>query len=428
MQLDGICREPEIMASPPSAAARNLRCLWLARYLPYPLDAGAKVYSARLAQSLAATGVQVRFAGFGDAHAAARADSTIEWRAVPGQRRNPVVALWSQLPVAAAVDASGEYRRLLAAELEQAWDVIVFDGYGTGWALEICERRYARSPTRPVFVHVSHNHESAVWTTMTQEGGSVVKRLALGSNTRRIRSLEHRLLETADLVTTITEEDREAFAAMRKGKPMVALSPGFSGQPASHRTIDATTPRHVLLLGSFNWVVKRENLLRFIAIAAPEFARAGVTLDVVGDIPRSLLDNVKGTLATRFHGFVEDVSPFLAGARIACVPELVGGGFKLKFLDYFFGRLPVATLATAAAGLPADLRRETLCAADLETLVATIVRAIDRPSFLNALQLRAFELARDAFQWSDRGTRLHASILAVREQRGQAGAPVRSLS
>ncbi|HKE92896.1 MAG TPA: hypothetical protein VKB34_01205, partial [Povalibacter sp.] len=53
-----------------------LRCLWVSRYIPYPADAGAKVYSARLAESLAATGVELRYLGFGsdDAIPATAAD------------------------------------------------------------------------------------------------------------------------------------------------------------------------------------------------------------------------------------------------------------------------------------------------------------------------------------------------------------------
>ena len=43
------------------------RCLWISRYLPYPIDSGATMYSAKMAESLAATGVEVRYLGFGGA-------------------------------------------------------------------------------------------------------------------------------------------------------------------------------------------------------------------------------------------------------------------------------------------------------------------------------------------------------------------------
>ena len=47
-----------------------------------------------------------------------------------------------------------------------------------------------------------------------------------------------------------------------------------------------------------------------------------------------------------FIGSVEDVRPYMASARIALVPDELGG-FKLKGLDYVFSRLPVLAMCWA---------------------------------------------------------------------------------
>ena len=106
----------------------------------------------------------------------------------------------------------------------------------------------------------------------------------------------------------------------------------------------AATERRVVLVGSFHWLVKQQNLQAFLAVADPLFARHGITLDVVGSMPEALAAALRSKLrATVLHGFVDDTRPLLAGARIAVVPEAIGGGFKLKFLDYLFGRVPIAS-------------------------------------------------------------------------------------
>jgi hypothetical protein len=112
-----------------------MKCLWIGRYIPYPMDGGAKVYSARLAESLAAAGADVRFLGYGDTSMAPAA-SRIEWLAVPGKTRSQLAVLFSPMPIGAAIDATGAYRSLLDAQLREEWDAIVFDGYATGWALQ----------------------------------------------------------------------------------------------------------------------------------------------------------------------------------------------------------------------------------------------------------------------------------------------------
>jgi hypothetical protein len=149
-------------------------------------------------------------------------------------------------------------------------------------------------------------------------------------------------------------------------------------------------------------------------LADPVFRQHGVELDVIGDVPEPLLQRLQSRArATRFHGFVKDVSPFFDQARIAIVPEMIGGGFKHKFLHYFFGRLPVATIETAAAGLDPAIRHETLRAANLRALVETIVAHMDEIDDLNRMQQQCFNLAKSLFRWEDRGEMLHQAILSL---------------
>jgi len=57
-----------------------------------------------------------------------------------------------------------------------------------------------------------------------------------------------------------------------------------------------------------------------------------------------------------FVGAVADVRPYMAEARIALVPDLLGG-FKLKGLDYVFNRVPILALSVALPGRPLQHRR-----------------------------------------------------------------------
>ena len=54
-----------------------------------------------------------------------------------------------------------------------------------------------------------------------------------------------------------------------------------------------------------------------------------------------------------FVGPVADVVPYMASARIALVPDLLGG-FKLKGLDYVFNRLPILSMRGSLPGMPLE--------------------------------------------------------------------------
>ena len=412
-------------APSPAPHGHRLRCLWIARYIPYPLDAGAKVYSAKLAESLAEAGAMVRFLGFGDVRAVPERGPSIEWREVPGHKRGYAAAAFSSLPIAAAIDATRAFRTLLDSQLGERWDAIIFDGYGSGWALNRCLAYRSDAESRPaVLVHVSHNHEANLWQLMAGEyRGSALKRIALRNNANKASTLERRLVRAADLLTTVSDEDRRSLGAALDDTLAIVLTPGYDGWSAPARRIGTDTPRRVILMGSFHWVVKRENLVRFLALADPVFQEHGIELDVIGEVPADLLPELRARCrATRFHGFVSDVEPLFARARLGVVPECIGGGFKLKFLDYIFGRLPVATLSQAAAGLPPELRRTLLTGDTLEDLLRAIVSHMDRFEKLNRMQERAFALAQERYRWNTRGDELRQAIAEVQQQAARTAA------
>lgn len=415
-------RSEAAKVAPPERFDIGLRCLWVARDIPYPLDTGAKVYSAKLAESLAGEGASVRFLGLGTTDAVPRDVPNMEWLGVPGSRGNELKALFSTLPNGAAIDATRAYKRLLIRQLREHWDAIVMDTYGAGWALRHCLRGTAGATRRPVLVHVSHNDEEAVWHGMSrQQGVSLPLRLAAWQNYLKVRALERQLLRTVDLFTAITDEDRVALSARTRSVPALTLTPGYAGESVGPRTLTAATPRRVILVGSFHWVIKQENLRRFLELADPLFERAGIGIDIVGLVPDGLRAQLQQRCrVTRFHGFVDDMAPLLDQARMAVVPEVMGGGFKLKFLDYFFARLPVATLTQAAAGLPDSLRAQTLVGTDLPQLIQLMIVHMDELELLNRMQRRAALLAAELFRWQDRGRQLGQAIAQLRCHRGTA--------
>ena len=392
-----------------------MRCLWISRDLPFPVDAGDKVYSANVARSLGEAGSYVRFLGFGST-ANVPPGWPVDFCAVAGQKRSSLRALFSFQPIAAAIHDSEDYRNALKLQLRETWDVVVLDNYGSGWALETCLKlRNHKQSRSPLMVYLSHNHEEHVWKTMARESKATFpKKAALWQNYFKVRLLENRLLRSVDLISTITEEDAGTYAGQGAKKSTIVLTPGYSGWVAPDREITPDTPSHVILLGSFRWVVKQENLRRFVEMADAPFANAGIQLDVIGDVPQPLLNDLKPvSRATRFHGFVENVAPLFSTAKMAVVPELIGGGFKLKTLDYIFGRVPVASLTGAAAGLPASVRANMLCRDDLRQLVDAIVQAIRKPVQLNTMQQGAFAAALRQFQWRDRGQKFKEAMEAL---------------
>ena len=384
-----------------------LRCLWIARDVPYPQDAGDKVYSAQLARAISDCGAYVRFLGFPGSSAPVPIDSRVNWVEVPGKKRPLYSAIFSFKPNQAAVHDTQAYRDIVLEQLRENWDAIILDSYGSGWALRhIDVAASAMSCPTPIRVYISHNHETRLWRDMASSAsGNIGRRIALWLNYFKTRVFERALIRSVDLITLISSEDLEEFSRYGPSADPILLTPGYSGAKTVRRTLDTSVPRRIMMLGSFRWLIKQENLQRFVTAADEQFHANNIILDVLGDVPSELLMLLRRKVkATRFHGFVADITSHASEARLAVVPEIIGGGFKLKFLDYIFRRVPVATLSDAAAGLPLALREQMISSGDISTLVNDIINAIDDTDRLNGMQERAFVAASELFQWHDRGS------------------------
>jgi glycosyltransferase involved in cell wall biosynthesis len=273
---------------------------------------------------------------------------------------------------------------------------------------------YPESRERPRLVYVSHNHEESLRRKLVGSRVGYLRRQAQHLDAIKVARLERALVRAADLVTAITPEDGALYRTQWPDKPIAVLPPGYAGRIVPERIITADMPRRAVIVGSFDWIAKRMNLEEFVRIADPIFAALGIELQVVGSGDPSYFDQLgQGLRATRFTGTVEHVESYLDAARIAVVPERMGGGFKLKVLEYVFNRLPVLALNGSVAGVPLRDRESIFLFSDTDALARGVSAEIDDLDRLNRLQNAAFAACGDAFDWNNRGRQFLAALEAL---------------
>jgi glycosyltransferase involved in cell wall biosynthesis len=216
-------------------------------------------------------------------------------------------------------------------------------------------------------------------------------------------------------VTAITEAEVEAYREQFPRQRYLCLTPGYEGISHRDRVIDGDTPRRVVMSGSFEWIAKRINLEWFLENSASEFAKAEIEVQIVGktdeDFRKEMQDRFPGV---DFVGSVPEMEPYLLNSRMGLIVEELGGGFKLKTLEYIFHGLPLAGLRHAVEGLPLESPRDILLTQDLPALVSSIQNVIDDFDALNRMRQNSLEICESAFRWQDRGENL---VEAIREMR-----------
>jgi glycosyltransferase involved in cell wall biosynthesis len=389
-----------------------LTCLWLSGIIPFPPISGARKYSARLAESLAATGIAITFVGLVGDLPPEPADN-VDWYSVQDKQRGRLISLLSRMPLVSARHATPKYK----AELDhlvrsKVWNIIVIDYCGMSWVLPYLQGVTTASST---LVFVTHDHEETL--TRQQWKGtkrSLWQRLYLLQNHWKTRRLERATSQACDLITANTDFDAALFRRTAANARVITLTPGYDGPRIRQRQITVGTPRAVVLFGTYHWSAKQTNLRLFLEHADSKMHDAGIELRIVGDMPDNLrLGLERRFTSSRFTGFVQDPAPHL-DARLGVVAEPIGGGFKHKLLDYIFHRVPVVALESCVEGLPSSVQQYVLTAPDLPALLDQITAVIDDIDRLNALQQGAFDAAERAFDWAERGRAMREAILAIR--------------
>jgi glycosyltransferase involved in cell wall biosynthesis len=384
-----------------------MRCLWITRQDPRPADSGELIYTLGLLRSLAAQpGMAITVL----AHKAAKPTEggpDLGWElhgTIPSGR---LKSLPAKLPGDAYRLGNAVQREALSRLLKEKWDWVVIDQAACAWGLDLLD------PVQKV-MYLGHNHESSVRKQVASDrGGSLPMRMALKWDAWKYARMEGSLARRANLISAITPRDADAFALDAPGVPIFVLKPGYGGEiPAGPpRAITAETPRQVVLAGAFEWLAKRRNLEAFLQAAAAPFQAAKIGFQVVGKAdPAWFAALAKQYPWASFQANVPSVTPYLDQARIGLIPEALGGGFKLKALDYIFRGLPLASVEAALSGVPVDPLTEAIAAPDPAALASAVAARIDDLAFLNYAAAKALENCRSAFRWEDRGVTLAQAL------------------
>jgi hypothetical protein len=389
----------------------GLPYLWLTLCDPDPQTNGQFIYSGGLIRAVAKAGAELTVLGLSrkPGRSYRRSEPNIDWQFVEDRQASRWIRVASSFPLTALRTRVPEMRAALAAHLASGnWDAVVLDSINVGWALPHV-LRYRRRHPRTRVVYLAQNQETTAMRMLAQaeRGWRRVVRFMDAAKTDR---MERRLVRVADLVTADSPDDCKALAALSPGKPVVFVPPGYDGPRIARRTIDSSLPRRAVVVGSFDWAAKRLSLEAFLTIAAPLFATKGIALQLVGRTEASHVAALRRRFpSVEIVGTVPDVRPYMAKARLALVPDTLGG-FKLKSLDYVFNRLPIFALDGAVPGTPLDDRRGIRLFKSHAELARGVVDTIDDTAALNEQQETAFALAADCFDWVAIGQSLMRQI------------------
>jgi len=290
-------------------------------------------------------------------------------------------------------------------------DYYLFDNIGMASYQPVIESLVQKHRT-PFIAHVSHNVESDLRPQVARDFGSnSIANFLARLDARKAARVERSLIQTSNLVSTITDQDRDRFVELFGVTNCVTLPPGYDDTYVHHRAITPEVPRNIVILGGRMTVMKQIVLDTCLGAAATGFIDRSMNLHVVGPTPSAYLRKLQLKYPdVHFHGFVDDITPLLNQMRLGILADHVGGGFKLRALSYVFHRIPLVALPSAMLGLPLEPGRDYVPISGNSELAEACDQIVDDFKLLNRLQENAYAKCSEQFSWDATGASLFRAM------------------
>ena len=158
--------------------------------------------------------------------------------------------------------------------------------------------------------------------------------------------------------------------------------------------------RRLLFYGSLLYGPNADAVRWFCSTVWPtlEAACPDVELDVIGLGGEQLREGLASD-RIRFHGFVENLDPYIDSASALIVPLRLGGGTRVKILEAWAKGLPVITTTTGCEGLGARDEEHVLIADDAHGFALQCKRVLDDDALRASLASSAHAFGRSQYGW-----------------------------
>lgn len=305
---------------------------------------------------------------------------------VPFEAKSLIAMALSKYPASIANRLSMTFIKVVKGILNEGdIDVIVINHFKLSYIIE-----YLKSYKQKKII-ITHDIEQELSKSVYRGMPNIIKRIVYYWDYIKVRHYENRYIKQFDLITTICDADKKYFA-ITTNKPTILLTPIVNIKVSNTKKND-TPKRNVIVCGNWMWGPKLENLK--LLLAAKNFnllKEAGIHVTIVGHADNKTIKEVMSDHSNvTMTGSVESVLPYYLDADIALVPELLGGGFKLKIAEAVSQNVPFIAIKEAMTDEDMKNGENCICVSNFEEMIiATIALLSDKKTLSeNAQEMMA---------------------------------------
>jgi len=246
-----------------------------------------------------------------------------------------------------------------------------------------------------------HNVETTIWRRHVEQCRSLPKKLFFRLQASKMEAYERKICQTAKHVIAVSEIDAERMKRMYGIETVTSVPTGvdveyFAPQGAACCLSD------IVFCGSMDWLPNVDAVIYFLSKILPLIRERipGATFIVAGRSPDAkVLKAAQGLAGVTITGKVEDMRPYLWGAKISVVPIRIGGGTRLKIYECMAAGVPVVSTTVGAEGLRYKNGEDIVLADDAGSFADACIRLLNEDAARRAIAQNALDHAQRNFSW-----------------------------
>jgi len=244
-----------------------------------------------------------------------------------------------------------------------------------------------------------HNVESWLMRRRAESETSPVKRGYLAHQAALLEQAERDWVPRVALNVAVSDADRDALQTLAPTGRIVTVPNGvdtdfFAPAPVAN-------PAGCVFVGGTKWYPNRDALEWYATDVAPAVAATGVDAPVtwVGRAGDEEMRRFEKDPLMHLTGYVDDVRPYVHGAKCVIVPLRVGGGTRLKILDAWAMGAAVVSTSIGCEGLTAVDGENILIADTADSFAAAIARVTRDDGLRQKIAANGRRTAVERYSW-----------------------------
>jgi glycosyltransferase involved in cell wall biosynthesis len=382
-----------------------MKILWICPFFLHPTDRGAQIRTLGTLKELHKRH-QIHFAALNDPRNVEGPQRSAEYssrhiaveHAAPDRGSVRIIpqlaaSIVSSMPLAVSRYSSRKLRQkvdeLIATE---QYDSIVCDFLAAAPNLSDTSR----------CVLFQHNVETTIWQRHVEQTHSLLKKPFFLMQSKKMEAYERSICRAAKHVIAVSEIDASRMKRMFGIETVTSVPTGVDVEYFRPPN-DAPPVSDIVFSGSMDWLPNVDAVTYFLSEVLP-LIRAELpdtTFTIAGRSPdAAVLKAVQGLSGVSVTGKVDDMRPYLWGAKISVVPIRIGGGTRLKIYECMAAGLPVVSTTVGAEGLRYQDGSDIVLADDSKSFAAACVRLLSNQAARMAIANQAIERVQNEFSWA----------------------------